>query len=89
MAKANWSSFTKAELIKTVKRLDARQTKLLNRIAELERPSAYEVAKAISNALRPEVTPPASVDTFGNVVLSRPPWATDVDSLPNPFEGDK
>lgn len=34
--KPNWSSFTKAELIKTIKSLDARQTKLLNRIAALE-----------------------------------------------------
>lgn len=32
----NWNSFTKAELIRTIKQLDRRQTKLLNRIAELE-----------------------------------------------------
>lgn len=34
--KANWSSFSKAELILTIKKLDARQTKLLNQIAKLE-----------------------------------------------------
>lgn len=34
--KANWNSFTKAELIKTIKKLDARQTKLLNEIAALK-----------------------------------------------------
>lgn len=34
--KPNFASFTKAELVKTVKKLDARQTKLLNRIAELQ-----------------------------------------------------
>jgi hypothetical protein len=32
----NWNSFTKAELIKTIRTLHTRQTKLLNRIAELE-----------------------------------------------------
>lgn len=32
----NWNSFTKAELIKTIRTLHVRQTKLLNRIAELE-----------------------------------------------------
>jgi DNA repair exonuclease SbcCD ATPase subunit len=32
-----FGSMTKAELIRTVKALDKRQTKLLNRIAELER----------------------------------------------------
>lgn len=35
--KPNWNSFTKAELIKTVKALHVRQTRLLNRIASLER----------------------------------------------------
>lgn len=34
--KANWSSFTKAELIRTIKSLDKRQTQLLNRVAKLE-----------------------------------------------------
>ena len=34
---SNWSSFTKAELIRTIKTLNGRQTKLLNRIAVLER----------------------------------------------------
>ncbi len=34
--KPNWSSFTKAELIKTIKKLDARQTRLLNEIASLK-----------------------------------------------------
>ena len=33
----NWSGFTKAELIRTIKTLNSRQTKLLNRIATLER----------------------------------------------------
>jgi hypothetical protein len=35
-AKPNWSSFTKAELIKTIRTLSARETKHLNRIAKLE-----------------------------------------------------
>lgn len=32
----NWNSFTKAELIKTIKTLHTRQTKLLNEIAALK-----------------------------------------------------
>lgn len=36
LAKTHWRSFTKAELIRTVKTLSARETKLLNRIAKLE-----------------------------------------------------
>jgi hypothetical protein len=35
--KVRWEELSKAELIRTVKQLDKRQTKLLNRIAELER----------------------------------------------------
>lgn len=35
-AKTHWRSFTKAELIRTIKTLSARETKLLNRIAKLE-----------------------------------------------------
>jgi hypothetical protein len=34
--KVNFSYFTKAELIKTIKRMSVRQTALLQRIAELE-----------------------------------------------------
>lgn len=34
--KPNWSSFTKAELIRTVKALDKRQTVLLNQVAKLQ-----------------------------------------------------
>lgn len=43
--KPNFASFTKAELVKTVKKLDARQTKLLNRIAELEGQIAASMAQ--------------------------------------------
>lgn len=43
--KPNLTSFTKAELVKTVKKLDARQTKLLNRIAELEGQIAASIAQ--------------------------------------------
>lgn len=32
--KANWSNFTKAELVRTIKLLSTRQTKLLNQIGE-------------------------------------------------------
>lgn len=39
--KPAWNSFTKAELIKTIKKLDARQTKLLNELA-----AANELAEA-------------------------------------------
>lgn len=39
--KPNFASFTKAELVKTVKKLDARQTKLLNEIAQLKAQLAY------------------------------------------------
>lgn len=35
-AKPNFASFTKAELIRTIKTLDRRQTQLLNQIAKLE-----------------------------------------------------
>lgn len=34
--KPNWSSFSKAELIRTIKALDRRQTKLLNELAALK-----------------------------------------------------
>lgn len=39
-APTRWSDFTKAELIKTITKLSTRETKLLNRIAELEQQSA-------------------------------------------------
>lgn len=35
--KPTWSSFTKAELIRTIKKLDARQTKLMNLVTERDR----------------------------------------------------
>lgn len=40
----NWSSFTKAELIRTIKTLHRRQTTLLNQIAKLERIAASRSA---------------------------------------------
>lgn len=60
-AKPNWSSFTKAELIRTIKALDKRQTKLLNELAEQNRRvasfMATETAKlgvALNVAAHPE-----------------------------------
>lgn len=48
--KANWSSFTKAELIRTIKALDRRQTQLLNTIANLEaQVKIADVAKDLRN----------------------------------------
>lgn len=35
--KPTWNSFTKAELIRTIKKLDARQTKLMNMITNRDR----------------------------------------------------
>lgn len=35
--KPTWSSFTKAELIRTIKKLDARQTKLMNLVTDRDR----------------------------------------------------
>lgn len=59
-AKVDWSSFTKAELIRTIKSLDARQTKLLNRVAALQSiidasHGAAETLKASRDELRNEL----------------------------------
>jgi hypothetical protein len=82
--KVNWTSFTKAELIKTVKQLNVRQTKLLNRIAELERvadvPPEDEREPTIQ-ALREQAK------LLNRIAEPQPifPWSSAV-ALPNPFE---
>lgn len=69
----NWNDFTKAELIRTVKKLDKRQTALLNEIAKLK--------GQLEGKLPAPVTPePMPVQRF--------PWdkpQAQSTSLPNPF----
>lgn len=54
------AAMTKAELLKTIKALDAKQTKLLNRIAQLEGVQASAVA--LSEAITPEAVIPSSAN---------------------------
>lgn len=59
--KPNFASFTKAELVKTVKKLDARQTKLLNEIAALK----VRVAELEADCMPP---PPRSAQDVLNAM---------------------
>jgi hypothetical protein len=78
-----WNSMSKAELIKTVKTLHRRQTKLLNEITALKEVKQEEVPPYGSSDWKlPEVTFDQPTAT-----LSYPrklPWETN--ELPNPFD---
>lgn len=85
--KPNWSSFTKAELIKTIKALDRRQTTLLNQIAKLEA-GRDAVAKVVCVEHDTTAhTTQSDVDGLIPTVYSEPPtpfpWNA---SLPNSFD---
>lgn len=66
--KANWSLYTKAELVKMIKNYDKRQAVLLNRIAKLEGAST-----ARNTLLRDD-------DPCGAVLPTRFPWQDVLDA---------
>ena len=70
------AGMTKAELIKTVKALDRKQTALLNQLAKLETQEASRVVDTFPPAPEPK-------DTAGSAT-GRMPW---YNMLPNPYEG--
>lgn len=75
--KTNWSSFTKAELIRTIKALDKRQTALLNQIAKLQRTAGESTLSDVPASCGLASTSPPSF-----------PWSTG-SKLANPFEDVK
>lgn len=65
--KTNWSSFTKAELIRTIKALDRRQTTLLNQIAKLQAAPVGLSTRAIASDVFPWSTGSKLANPFEDV----------------------
>lgn len=85
----NFASFTKAELIRTIKRLDKRQTQLLNELAQAKAACVHnaklalgEVSGFIEDAGVVHVTQEPEGEVIHGVRFM--PW-----QLPNPYGGDK
>lgn len=79
--KANWSLYTKAELVKMIKNYDKRQAVLLNRIAKLEATfngvEARTVAGAVTDRLLPVVPYTSTVQP---PYVGRFPWQDVLDA---------
>lgn len=79
-----FNTLTKAELIRTIKTLSARETKLLNRIAKLERDNAELKLR------HPTLGHAGHQISSDNEGIAMPKWPWEAgNSLPNPFEGGK